>query len=630
MGVLALSRGTASSIPPLAALGGFLGLYLVSAYLHDSGKHPALSNWLNLLPKKVSQSVFLYPIGILIPVIVSVAWGGSILVTQWLGPVLAGLAMVYIGSGQLLRRYKAEYRFPFHLLAYFIGTIAIGIAFQDRAALMTTLYINVAALGTLAAVYNRLPETILAGLLFIWPFQLSLNLSAILPHAHSFAYILLASLGYIPLGLLLKRRLPQGKHHLPLLMTGYIVSLYALISSLLGRFGIYIFDIQWVGVLVPLIAAAFYVFSAYLVHGWFTWAAVTVFPIAFGQGLTLFNLPPAWDSVAWVSLGIVYLVLGWVSRINEVSSTSKSDIDDSNQIGESPQKPDVHWNWWFNVGAWALASLGFILTTPMTGLALFSGQRFLDNPAELVQPMIAQWIAIAFVIISALQYRKRWPLFLEPVLAYLAVTLLFIGYGEVMIRQELTSAKFGIVWAALGAVHVIIAAGIEQAQKRLKTSYMHGIYLGGYILMVFAIFWALRDQAAFLWALGIWVVMSISSAVHVHFNRHIAWQETVKLVFQDRRDTLTQVTRSAFIWLAAWTFPIWLVVWLNSLRLVVGYQWLGLTASGLAYLMLTVWLNKLNRFYTWPLHLAAHTYNAIGLVISMPFTIITFGGGGLF
>jgi hypothetical protein len=72
---------------------------------------------------------------------------------------------------------------------------------------MTTLYLNVAAVAAMATIYRRFHETALAGLLFIWPFQLTLNLSQVTFMRILFwPLLLLVGLGYTPLGMWLQQK----------------------------------------------------------------------------------------------------------------------------------------------------------------------------------------------------------------------------------------------------------------------------------------------------------------------------------------------------------------------------------------------------------------------------------------
>ncbi|MEK7784757.1 MAG: hypothetical protein AAB658_04915, partial [Chloroflexota bacterium] len=156
---------------------------------------------------------------------------------------------------------------------------------------------------------------------------------------------------------------------------------------------------------------------------------------------------------------------------------------------------------------------------------------------------------------------------------------------------------------------------------RNKVRYSHGLYVGGYALTVFAIVWSLADHGLLLWTLGLGIAVAAASAALVHFNRHHSWDELVGLFFGKLTGVIRSTVRSAFLWLAAWPFPIWCVLLLQQLNVADGFYWLGFGVSALALLGLAVWLRRYDRTYAWPLHSAAQVYTALGLLISAPLAI---------
>ncbi len=596
----------------VAAIGGGLAFSLLANWMNMRGGHPALTGWLAWFPGGLRPAIFLYPVGALTPLLGAAAWGAGLLPADWLGAAISGLALGYVGLGQFLGRKNPQYRLPFHLFAYGLGALAALVALGSEAALMTALYMDVAVLAALAFVYRRPYETAAAGALALLPFGLMLQLLRLEPHAYSLAYVLLAGAAYVPLAWLLRRKAAAQNHHWPLWVTGYLVSGAAVLASLAGRFGLFPADVPWVGVAVPLLAAVLYAVSVYFAHPWFGWAAASVFPLAFGQALTLLGVLPEWDAVPWIGLAVVYLVLG--KLLNAAITPAPASWK-----GET-----TAWRGPLNVGAWALAGLAVLLTVPVT-LLFFIVSITTGGDLLLMWPqVIAQFGAIGFVILAAAIYRSKWPLFFQPWLAFLLVTLLFIGYGERMFGVALTSAQFGILWAALGLLHTAAAAGFD---RWARWSRMHGVYLGGFLMATLAVFWTLADQISFLWALGLWIVLAAGTAVLVHFGRQRAWADVIAGLFGKKESTTRQVARGLFIWLAAWTVLIWLVVWLDHLQVVDGFQWLGLALTGAGLFALAIWLRKIERTYAWPLALAAHASMAVGLLISLPLTMRFLLGG---
>jgi hypothetical protein len=571
--------------PTLAALGGVILVYLFSALIHDSERHPALSNWVNWLPEQIAPAVFLWPPGALLPLWLAVAWWGHDLDLPWLGPALAALALTYVGLGQGLARRKAAYRLPPHVYTYVLSVIAVLTALEAAWPLLTALCLVVGVLVALAVAYRRAWEVALAALTFIWPFQLALELSPLTPHTHALAYALLASLVYVPPGVTLAR--VDRKYARPGYAVGYAMSAYALVASLLGRFDAYPLDVPWVGVAVPLVVTGLQVFSAYhFKRSLFAWAAALVFPLAFGQALTLLHVPPEYDATAWVGLALAYLLTGRAL---------------ARPRGEEAWFQVFRWP--LEVGTESLCGLGLLLTVEGTALA-FMGKQ-VENHLPLI---LAQALAVALTILAARLYRSRWPLYLEPWLALFPVTLFCVGY--------VTPSQFGVAWAVLGLAHLSIAVLLDRASER----YAHGLHLGGYALNLLAILWTLTDLGALFWTLGLGLVAASGSALLVHLNQHRTWDELVTLLFAQAPDTTRTAIRGAFLWLAAWPFPPWCVLLLRQLDIVNRYQWLGLAAPPLLLLGLALRLRRVERTYAWPLHTAAQYHTGLGLLISTPLT----------
>ncbi|MCP4534122.1 MAG: hypothetical protein GY831_23220, partial [Delftia sp.] len=171
-------------------------------------------------------------------------------------------------------------------------------------------------------------------------------------------------------------------------------------------------------------------------------------------------------------------------------------------------------------------------------------------------------------------------------------------------------------WALLGLAHLCIAALLDHALVR----YAHGLYLGGYALGLGAIGWTLADQGTLFWTLGLGIVAATGSALLTHLNRHRTWDELMAFLFGKTQRTMHAAVRGAFLWFAAWPFPVWCVLLLRQLDVVDRYQWLGLAAPPLLLLGLALWLRRVERTYAWPLHSAAQFYTALSLIISAPLT----------
>ncbi len=593
----------------LAALGVEIVFYLTTFLLQDSGKHPTLSAISNWLPFGAGKAIFLWPLGLLLPSFASVAWYGTELPRAWLGAALAGFALTYLGAGQLLFKRAKEYRFPFHVFVYLLCIIAIPLASPNRYALLTSLLFTFLSTSILAYLYNRILETALASLLFILPFQIALDIFEVTPYAQGLAYVLLASIAYIPIAIYLNKftKSREGHHPIPVFFIGYALTVYAVTASLFGSASATF--IPWIGAVIPVIATALFTYSVSyfkenkFAFGW-AWASAWTLDIAFSQSLTIFKLPPVYHSLAWVGFAFVYL---FIERMLNTQKIERYWFDNF-------RRPLITW-----VVLLSLFSLSLSLPP---SLAAFSGVPLINY----ISPILAQSLLAALLIVSAHLYKQTWTLFLEPFLAFLPVTLFFVGYGKSIFGQALSTPQYALVWTGLGALHLL--AGI--LTDRAKIRYAYGLYLGAYVLLTWAVLWSVIDRAVLVWSLGVWLAALVASAILVHFGRHQSWTELHHMIFGGSKGFIQTSANNAFQWLVEWIFPIWLVLFLLQINLQADFAWLGLVVPPLTYLWLALWFEKIDRAYTVPLHASSQVYTAVALFISIPFTVEHLAGNFLF
>ena len=602
----------------LVSLGIGIGIYLLSFVLQHSGQHATLTNISNWLPFGLGKAIFLWPVGFLIPVWLTVAWTGYALPKLWMGTLLVGLGLIYIAIGQWLYKYAKEYRLPFHTFVYMLCMIGILIAIPNYSSttnadwypLLSALLITVTSTIILAMLYNRIVETIIASLLFIWAFQLSLQLFETSIYAQTLAYAILASLVYTPIAVYLKKNEMSRAnfHHMPVFIIGYALVAYAVIASVILR------DAKsftpWIAVTVPLVATSLFIFSAsYFKTARFSsawaWAGTLTFTVAFGQSLTLFKVPAAYDALAWVGIAAFYMLFE-----RTLFFRAQKEHQDAQKFWSGV----FHQPW--IVFAFALASLGLFLSLPDTFNAVAGTHLKNYLPA-----IFAQIAVVTLAIASAYLYQNHWLLFIEPFIAFLPATLFFVGYGKQLFGQSLTTPQYALIWTALGTIHIIAGTLLDRAKVR----YSHGLYLGGYIFLSWAVAWSILDRAILTWTLGFWILASIASALLVHFNRNQTWDDFVRILFGKSTNIAQNTTHNLFQWLTAWTFPIWCTILLFELH-AKDFSWLGLVVPPLVYLGLVLWFRRINNTYTTPLFSAAQFYTVIGLLVSASTTLEFFGG----
>lgn len=581
----ALTIGAWGGGPAVFGLGIVMSAYLGSAAAHENDSHPALRRLTSFVPGKPAQGIFLWPLVILLPAWLAAGWSYIPASLNWLSPLLALLALVYVGLGQLLLRRRAAYRLPFHATAYPLALAAIVLALGDTRALLVTLLINVGTLTALAWAYNRPHEAAAGSLLFIWPFQLALSLSPLTQHSYWLAYALLVIVGYTPLSRRLDRT--RGQLARPVRVVGHCLAAAAVVGSLLGRFGFYRYEVRWIGALVPVLICTLQLYHLYREHReTYGWIAVLTGTIAFWQALRLINVATAYYAVAWVGLAWCFGLLertlirpragSWLERL---------------------RRP-------LTVAADTVCSVGLLMTASKTNAALLLGDR-----QNLLPLILAQCAAVAYWTFSAQAQRRRWYVHLASWLSFFPVTLGWIAYGP-----HLTTVQFA--WPWLGWAAVLLATGFILDQDRGPVRYAHGPYLAGYILTAFALIWSATDRHTNLYTLGGAIVLALLSHVAVHRGRHRSYADFVSALWRQRETAASRTAQTAFLFFAAYAFPIWLAQLLRFNMVPLAWRGTALALVAPLYIACGLAAGRSRAEYTWPLYSAGYALTAIGAAVT--------------
>ena len=606
---LGTTTAAAGSLVLLAAGAGALAVYVVSAGLHASGRHPGLSRWLaGLAPS--GEGVFLWPIGALLPAELAIAWWRWAPPLPeswaWLGVALAGLSLVYVLAGQWLARRRAAYRLPWHTLAYALAAAGSLLAWVvgTQLPLPSALVLDVASLAALAACHRRPLETFLAAALFVAPVQLTLRLTALPGPAYALAYALLAALVYYPLGLRLRRA--GSAFAWPVLGVGYAVAAGALGLALLGRAGLLGADLAWAGAAAPLVALALLWASSYHLrdvagHVAFAWAGAAVLCLAYWQTLGWLAAPTAYTAAAWVGLAFAGLLAG-----RALALLMRADHWLHAHAGP------------LQIMSAAVCVLGLGLTVTTTQRVLISlggRQAAVVSPGDLLAAILAQGLAVVLASLAARLYHNSWPLWIAPALSVFPVTLFFVAYSSALFGQPLTIPQFGLVWLGLGLAQLLAAALLDRAPAR----YAHGMYATGYALIAFAAQWTAFDRPAQLIALGAGVLVALASQALAHAGRHRSFDDLLRWLFPAAAGASSAERRGAgsvFLFAAAYAFPVWLALLLAQFGQTLAGQGLGLAALAVVYIGLGRLARRLRPEYAWPLYTAGYALSVLGPAVT--------------
>ncbi|MCP4534762.1 MAG: hypothetical protein GY831_26520, partial [Delftia sp.] len=185
-------------------------------------------------------------------------------------------------------------------------------------------------------------------------------------------------------------------------------------------------------------------------------------------------------------------------------------------------------------------ALGLLISAPFSANLLSRGYPL---PCEQVTAwafILLQSLAVLFYAASARILRWRGFAHVATWLSFFPVTLFFVNYGTALFGQALTAPQYGIVWAVLGLIYLLAGAMLD----RNKVRYAHGPYLGGYVLITFAVPWTLGERSALLWSLGLGIIAAVWSALMIHFDHHRTWNDLLNALFGQKQSTARSVTRS--------------------------------------------------------------------------------------
>ncbi|MGC1377987.1 MAG: hypothetical protein WA821_17270, partial [Anaerolineales bacterium] len=517
----------------------------------------------------------------------------------WLASAGALLSAAYIltgwrffGAGNLFER-KDSYRLVLYATGFFLSlpVLVAGLAMAlagngpDGQTLEAAIPLTLLSASFCAwSLLLRRPVFgyVGAALLFV-PFWMWLSLAGLQPDAFPLAYALLISFVYLPAAILIAR--VDKKYATPFNVTGWLASALIFFAACLSGWQPPIV----LSAITLVLLATYYAFNAWHFRApFFAWAAAFVLPLAVWQGLRNWALPLEQAALAWVGLAFIYML---VERL----LNGRKDPVWARLAFRAP----------FALGAVLLAGVGWL-----TSFIAYTG--LYQNLARAPYPLAAQGLLVLLAILAARLYRSRILLLLETILGAALSAFFFITYGASLFGRSLEWYQFGLVFGGLAWLHFLAAAALDRRPAR----YAHALYTGGYGLAALAVFWTLPDRLSLLWTLGSLIVMAGVSAALVEFKTHRTWDDLTRL-FGAPESVVARVVHSAFLWPAAWLFPIWCALLLAQLKTPDAFLWLALSLPALAYLPLGALLARREPSYAWAFSSAAHVFTPLALLFSI-------------
>ena len=184
-----------------------------------------------------------------------------------------------------------------------------------------------------------------------------------------------------------------------------------------------------------------------------------------------------------------------------------------------------------------------------------------------------------------------------------------------LLLQRFSPQQIVIAWAGWAGL-LLLAGFLLDRAPQAAPRHAHGPYLAGYVLSSAVLFVSLQERVLNIIVLGLYIIYAVLSAFAVHFNHHRTWDEFAGL-FGFPKTSFGRVMRGAFLWAAAWLFPLWCAQVLIQLKLPYTFRWLALSLPALLFLFLGQQLSKRESTYAWPFFSAAHIYTLLALFFSL-------------
>ncbi|HSG41869.1 MAG TPA: hypothetical protein VLA72_01830, partial [Anaerolineales bacterium] len=148
-----------------------------------------------------------------------------------------------------------------------------------------------------------------------------------------------------------------------------------------------------------------------------------------------------------------------------------------------------------------------------------------------------------------------------------------------------------------------------------------GPYLGGCVLMIYALTLSTAVRLTNIYALAITILLATGSYLLVHFGRHFTFEDFINKFWGKVDETQRSIVSTVFLFYAAYAFPVLLTQYLAHIRLDL--PWRGVTLAITAPLYIAIGLlirnaksRTLATVPTWALYSAGYALTAIAAMIS--------------
>ncbi|MCP4515313.1 MAG: hypothetical protein GY824_08820, partial [Delftia sp.] len=192
-------------------------------------------------------------------------------------------------------------------------------------------------------------------------------------------------------------------------------------------------------------------------------------------------------------------------------------------------------------------------------------------------------------------------------MSFFPYTLAWIVFGP-----PLAPTQFAWPWTGWAAL--LLALGF--ALDRVHVRYAHGPYLAGYVLAGFALAWSVPERLTNLYTLAADIGLALALHVLMHRERHRSFDDFIRLFWRKPGTVARRAARTAFLFFAAYAFPVWLAQLLTYHDVPLAWRGLALALTAPIYIAFGLALRRIKSEYTWPLYSVGYALTALGVMIT--------------
>ncbi|MCP4535307.1 MAG: hypothetical protein GY831_29300, partial [Delftia sp.] len=249
--------------------------------------------------------------------------------------------------------------------------------------------------------------------------------------------------------------------------------------------------------------------------------------------------------------------------------------------------------WPFHTAAQFYTALGLLISAPLTTRFLLGTHRLPDERLNGLAFILLQSLAVVFYAASAWALRHRFFAHIAAWLSFIPYTLVWIAFGP-----PLAPTQFAWPWTGWAALLLALGFALDRVQVR----YAHGPYLAGYVLAGFALAWSVPERLTNLYTLAADIGLALVSHVLMHRERHHSFDDFIRFFWRKPGTVARRAARTAFLFFAAYAFPVWLAQLLTYHEVPLAWRGLALALTAPIYIAFGLALRRIKSEYTWPLY----------------------------